>query len=410
MSQPRLVIVGASYAGQELAGAARSAGFAGSITLLGHESEPPYQRPPLSKGFLLGTTQASRLPLVSPTYFSDRNIQCHLNTTVQALDIQQQSVLTTAGDRFDYDWLALCTGARARPLQVPGADHPKVFTLRSLADAQNIRQLMVSTQGPIAVIGGGFIGLEVTAALASAGLKVAVFESADRLLARAVPERISQSILARHEAAGVEVYCQHTLHRLSSQHDETLIVHTNSGDFPCAAVIVGIGALPNIELAQQAGIICDRGIVTDTYGQTSVPHVLAAGDCAEFPVPYAPDDRTRIPESIQATKDLARAAASVVAGQPKPITSVPWFWSDQYDLKLQMTGIMAANDTWVWRGDPAYTKGTLFGLRGHQLGCAFSLNSPAEHMMTRQLLAASTPLTEAELMDSTLPLKDFLTR
>lgn len=405
MSQ-HLIIIGASYAGQELAGTARSAGFQGAITVFGDEPEPPYQRPPLSKGFLLGTTEASRLPLVSPTYFNDRDITCRLSTPIDAINTEHKWVQTASGERLNYDWLALCTGARASLLPVPGAEHPNVYSLRSLRDAHDIQQMMAHTQGPVGVIGGGFIGLEVTAALTSAGLEVDLFESAHRLLARAVPEPISAAIKLRHQAAGVRIHLNSTIVGISPQPDDGLVVQTSAGNFACAAVVVGIGATPNIELAQQAGIACGRGIKTDACGRTNVPHVVAAGDCAEFPVPYAPDATLRVAESIQATKDLARAAASVITGLPKPITAVPWFWSDQYDLKLQMTGIMAPTDTWVWRGD--FAKGTLFGLRQQRLGCAFSLNSPAEHMMSRKLLATSVPLSAQSLGNPEVPLQDFL--
>lgn len=407
MTEPRLIIIGASYAGQELAGAARSAGFLGAITVLGDEAEPPYQRPPLSKGFLLGTTTANRLPLVSPTYFTDRDINCRLNTAVSRINIAHNWVQTTSGERLSYDWLALCTGARASTLNVPGIAHPKVYSLRNLNDARQIKQLMACTQGPVGVIGGGFIGLEVTAALASAGLEVDLFESAHRLLARAVPEPISAAVQLRHQAAGVRVHLNSTIKSLTSQAGGGLNVHSSLGDFACAAVVVGIGATPNIELAQQAGIACGRGISIDTCGRTSVAQVLAAGDCAEFPVPFAPDSSLRILESIQATKDVARAAGSVIAGVLKPVTAVPWFWSDQYDLKLQMAGIMAATDTWVWRGDLAGYKGTLFGLRQNRLGCAFSLNNPAEHIMSRKLIASAVTLSEQPLSNPKVPLTDL---
>lgn len=408
-SLPVLVVVGASYAGAQLAASAREAGFGGRIVLVGDESRAPYQRPPLSKGLLTGKTPVDALALRSDGFYRENGIELLTGHRVTALDTTGRSVLLDDGRRIGYDWLALTTGARCRPLTLPGAHLAGVFELRSLDDALAL-DVAARDARRACVIGGGFIGLEAASALAARGLQVSVVEAVPRLLARAVTPQMSDFVAALHRGHGVDIRCGRGVRALLGEADRVAAVELLDGErIACDLVVVGIGVLPNTGLAERAGIACANGIVTDALGRSSMPRVLAAGDCAAFPNPYAPDPAAPIRlESIQAANDLARAAASVVAGQPQPCAAVPWFWSDQYDAKLQMAGLMAPDDEVVVRGKPDSGRFTLFCLRGGRIAAVHTVSRPADHMLGRKLVAARCAATAAQLADETFELKSLL--
>jgi 3-phenylpropionate/trans-cinnamate dioxygenase ferredoxin reductase subunit len=405
-----LVIVGASYAGTQLAASARELGFADDIVLLGDEPHAPYQRPPLSKGLLTGKTRLDQLALRGPDFFTEQRIDLRLGVRATALDTAKQQVQLDDGSTLDYSWLVLATGARCRALPVPGADLQGVHQLRSLDDAKAVSEALGSAKNAC-VIGGGFIGLEVAAALKATGADVTVVESQPRLLARTFPESMSDYVAAAHRQRGITLELGCGVRALRGQAGRVEAVELADGRLvACDLVVLGIGVIPNVELAEQAGIVCDNGIVVDALGRTSDPHVLAAGDVANMVLPQTPGGpaRARL-ESIQAANDGARAAATLLVAQPQALNAVPWFWSEQHDLKFQMAGLPAAGDTIVVRGDMASDKFTVFYLRDGAVRAAHSVNRPAEHMLTRKLIALGAQIPPQVLADPDADLKPFST-
>ncbi len=409
--KPVLVIVGASYAGVQLAASARDAGFDGRIVMVGDETHLPYQRPPLSKGLLTGKTTVEALTLKAEDFYRDSGIELQVGRRALAIDTGARRLSLDNGAALAYDWLVLATGARCRPLPVPGAALGGVFEVRSLDDALRLDEAARGATRAC-VIGGGFIGLETASALASRGLQVTVVEALPRLLARAVAPQIGDFVADLHRSRGVRLICGEAVRALHGDADGNRVAAVelaNGERIDCDLVVVGIGVLPNVELAEQAGIVCANGVVTDRLGQTSAPSVLAAGDCAAFPNPWAPDPAAPLRlESIQAANDLARAAASLIAGAPRPYDAVPWFWSDQFDAKLQMTGLMAAGDDTVVRGDPASGRFTVFCLRAGRIAAVHTVSKPADHMLGRKLVAAQVSATAAQLADPGFDLKTLL--
>lgn len=401
-----LVIVGASYAGVQFAATARELGFEEPITILGDERHAPYQRPPLSKGLLTGKTTLDQLPLRGPDFFTQNCIDLQLGQRASAVDAGARTVTLADGRTLDYGWLALTTGARCRPLTVPGAELDGVLELRTLDDALRVAEAANRTKRAC-VIGGGFIGLEVASALRTRGVEVTVVEAQPHLLTRSFPPLMSAYVENAHRRRGIELLTGRGVRALHGSNGHVDAVELTDGHrVDCDLVVLGVGVLPNVELAQAAGIAVDNGIVVDAFGRTSAPRVLSAGDVASMALSPVPGGPTRVRlESIQAANDGARAAASVVVGREQPNTAVPWFWSDQFDLKFQMAGLPAHGDEVVTRGDIASDKFSLFYLRDGVLVGAHSVNKPAEHMQSRKLIAARAQPTAAQLADTSFDLK-----
>ena len=409
-SQPSpLVIVGASYAGTHLAAAAREQGFDGPIVLIGDEPHAPYQRPPLSKGLLTGKTGIGQLALRGPDFYAAQRIDLRVGQRATALDPAARRVRLADGGSLEYGWLALATGARCRPLPVPGAALQGVYQLRTLDDALAVQQRLADCSSAC-IIGGGFIGLEVAAALSSAGTRATVVESQTRLLARAFPDFMSDYIAMAHRRRGVSLELGRSVRELLGRDGRVEAVRLDDGrTLDCDLVVVGIGVLPNTELADAAGIMCNDGILVDALGRTSAPRVLAVGDVANMAQPSSSGSPTRMRfESIQAASDGARAAASVLVDRPQPLSAVPWFWSEQHDLKFQMAGLPAHGDQLVLRGEVASDRFTAFYLRDGAVAAAHSVNRPADHMLARKLIAQRSHIPAETLGDSTADLKPFV--
>ncbi len=410
----RLVIVGASYAGMQLAATARELGYEGEICMVGDEPDFPYQRPPLSKGFLTGKLAADKLPLRSPAFYSENRIEVLLGTRAARVDVDAREVQLDDGRSLAYDWLALTTGARCRTLPVPGAGLEGVLTLRTRSDAERIASLAAGVK-TACVIGGGFIGLEVASALQALGVQVTVVEAQERLLARNFPAVMSDYVAASHRRRGVQIELGRgvkALHGKDGAVGRVAEVELSDGTrIPCALAVVGIGVVPNDELAREAGIETDNGILVDACGRTSAERVLAAGDVANMRLPawgaVASPGRYRL-ESIQAANDGAKACASVVAGNPTPCNAVPWFWSDQYELKFQMAGLPHPDDEIVVRGNMEGDRFSLFYLRDGLVAAVHTVNRPAEHMLSRKLIAAGAGVTAAQVADESFDLKSAL--
>ena len=401
-----LVIVGASYAGVQLAASARELGFEERIVIVGDEAHAPYQRPPLSKGLLTGKTSVDNLALRGPDFFAQNGIELTLGRRATALDPGARSLRLDDGAVLDYGWLALATGAHCRPFALPGSTLDGVFELRTLDDALRIADAAGRSERAC-VIGGGFIGLEVASALRARGAEVTVVEAQPQLLARAFPPQMSAYVEGAHRRRGVAILTGHGVRSLHGAQGRVAAVELDDGiRIDCDLVVLGIGVLPNAELAQQAGLAVDNGIVVDMLGRTSAPQVLAAGDVASMALPPAPGVPARMRlESIQSANDGARALASLVVGRAAPCTAVPWFWSDQFDLKLQMAGLAGPGDDVVLRGDMASDRFSVFYLRQGTLVAAHSVNKPAEHMQSRKLIGARARPGADQLADPSFDLK-----
>jgi 3-phenylpropionate/trans-cinnamate dioxygenase ferredoxin reductase subunit len=401
-----LVIVGASYAGVQLAASARERGYDGNIVLLGDEPEAPYQRPPLSKGFLTGSFAQERLPLRSPAFFDEERIEWQPSTRATRIDRTRREVALSRGTRIAYDHLALTTGARPRMLECPGASLNGVHCLRDLRDARRLA-LAARTARRAVIVGGGYIGLEAAASLRQMGVDVTVVETEARLLARVATPWMSDFIVRHHIERGVR--CEFgrkvvALHGVSGYVTEVEL--DDGARLTCGLDIVGIGVVPNTELAAESGLEVAGGIVVDTFARTSDPAIVAAGDCASFSSHWLPagSPMCRI-ESVQNANDMAKVAAASIMGSLEPHRAVPWFWSDQYDLKLQMAGLNTGWTDYVVRGSVAERKFSVYYFRGEQLAAVDSVNRPQDHMLARKLLANGASPSLQQIRDEGFDLK-----
>ena len=402
-----LVVVGGSYAGLQVAASAREFGYSEPIRLIAGEPVLPYQRPPLSKGYLTGKTTPAMLPLRGEAFYRDASIDVELGRHALRIDPHSRSVELSDGRKVRYDRLVLATGARPRPLPVPGGDLDGVVALRSLADADRLRALAAEARN-VVVVGGGFIGLEVASALVSADRSVTVVEAANRLMARAVPPVLSEFFAELHRARGVRLKLGCGVTALSGVQGRVTEVLCGDGTSePADLVVVGIGVVPNVELAHDLGLPCNDGILVDGFARTAAPGVFAAGDCARQPHPHAASPTVRL-ESVQNAIEQGKAAASVLAGSPAANGAVPWFWSDQYDVKLQMAGLPQGSDRVAVRGTVEEGKFSVFHFRAGCLVGVDSVNRPAEHMLARKLLAAGVALTPEQAADTAFDLRGTL--
>jgi 3-phenylpropionate/trans-cinnamate dioxygenase ferredoxin reductase subunit len=398
------VILGAGQAAAQIVASLRQEGYPGAITVIGEEPYPPYQRPPLSKAYLSGELPADRLFLRPDEFWAEA--KCDLRLGVQALsvDLAAKTVTLSQGAALPYTTLVFATGSRVRTLPLPGAELDGVLYLRGIADVDQLRPRMTAGQR-LAVIGGGYIGLEVAAVARKLGLDVTVFEMANRVLARVASPALSAFYSAEHARHGVKIVTDAKVHGFVRQSSGGLMVDAQGGSVAVDTVLIGAGILPNQELAQEAGIACNNGILVDDFGRTSDASVFAAGDCANLVNPYVPH-RLRL-ESVQNAIDQAKHVAAAIAGKPKPYGEVPWFWSDQYDLKLQIAGVGLQGDTHVVRGDPGQRSFAVFHLRDGAVAAVEAVNAAPEYMMGRRLIANRARVAPERLADRAIPMKEM---
>jgi 3-phenylpropionate/trans-cinnamate dioxygenase ferredoxin reductase subunit len=403
---PRIVIIGAGQAGLQIAESLRKGAWSGEILLLGDEEAPPYQRPPLSKKFLAGDFAEERLLFRPREHYAKQGIELRTGTRVLAIGRERRTLQLASGESLAYDGLALTTGTRVRPLPVPGSDHPTVCYLRGLDDARRLKARLAGAKH-VVVIGGGFIGLEVAATARHAGCEVHVVEAMDRLMARVMPAVLSDFFAGLHRGHGVQLHLDAQVAAIEDGADGAARVRLAGGAVLDADLVVaGIGVLPNQELAAAAGLACGNGIEVDEFARTSDPAIVAAGDCTWhrnrlFDAPH------RL-ESVQNAVDQAKVAAASLLGTAQPYADVPWFWSDQFEVKLQTAGLSTGADAHVLRGEPSTAGFSIFHFTGERLLAVDSVNRPADHMLARRLLAAHTPLTREQAADLTLDLKTLL--
>ena len=400
-----VVVIGAGQAASQLVASLRSEGFKGSITVIGEETHLPYQRPPLSKAYLKGEIAADRLFIKPQEFYNEAGCTLLLGRTATAVDRKTRQVALGDGTRIPYTKLVFATGSRVRKLPIPGADLPGCFYLRGIDDVDLLRPRMA--QGArLTIIGAGYIGLEVAAVAVKRGLKVTVIEAMPRVLARAASPQISAFFEDEHRRAGVVLRCYVRTESVA-QTGDMLAVSTSSGIVPADFVLVGVGILPNVELARDAGLEVDNGIVVNQFAQTEDPDVFALGDCANLPNSWAQGGRVRL-ESVQNAIDQAKHAALAIVGKPKVYDEVPWFWSDQYDLKLQIAGLSTPADQIVLRGDPASRSFAAFHLQDGTVTAVESVNAAPEYMMGRRLIAARARVAPERLADKAVPMKDMV--
>lgn len=398
------VVIGAGQAGLQICDSARKAGFEGELLLVGDEALPPYQRPPLSKQFLLGELELERLPFRPPNFFEKNSISLELGSTVEKIDTENKSLVIN-GEQYRYDKLAIATGTRVRKLPVPGGDMEGIHYLRTAEDAQAIKDDLQSAQSLIA-IGGGFIGLEIAAVAKKLGLNVTVIEAQARLMERVVSQSVSSYFGDLHRNHGVELLLNSSVASVAKVGEKFIVSLGDGTQHTADMVVAGIGAIPNTELASEAGIECDNGIVVDSLGRTSAVDVFAAGDCtmhdnAKLKV------RHRL-ESVQNAVDQAKTVAASMVGDKKPYIQIPWFWSDQYDIKLQMVGSCVGADETVMRGQQAEHSFSVFYFNKGLLIGVDSVNRAKDHMMGRKILNNDLPVSSLQVADESLDLKTLM--
>ncbi|OYD60367.1 NAD(P)/FAD-dependent oxidoreductase [Paraburkholderia hospita] len=400
-----IVIIGAGQAGLQIAATLRQRGFEGAIRLLGDEKSLPYQRPPLSKAFLKGTVDEEGVLLRPAAFFETNKIDFVPETSVQTIDIAQKHVVTSSGQRIQFDKAAIATGTRCRTLNMPGVELAGVHTLRSIVDAKRL-QTEIANANSIVIVGGGFIGLEVAGCAVAMGKKVTVLESAPRLMGRAIAPGTSQFFLQYHSSLGIRVVTHAQLERFVGDKQVSHIQLADGTNISCDLVLVGVGALANDEIARAAGLECSNGIAVNELCMTSSPDIVAAGDCTIHPNTYA-NGLFRL-ESVQNAIDQAKVAAGTLLGDTTAYNAVPWFWSDQADVKLQTTGLPIGANGHVVRGDMDAKKFSVFHLRDGVLIAVDSINAPAEHMTARKLVTARVTPRPESLADSSFDLKSLL--
>lgn len=397
-----VVIVGAGQAGAALAAKLRMAGHMGQITMIGEEPHPPYQRPPLSKAYLLGDMEAERLWLRNAEYWAEQKITLRLGAPVTALDTSAKTV-TVGGQSIPYDQLALTTGSSPRRLPAAiGGDLPGVFTVRTLADVDQMRAAF--TPGArVVIVGGGYIGLEAAAVAAKLGLDVTVLEMAPRILQRVASPQTSDYFRALHTAHGVKILESTGLDRLLGDARVTGARLTDGRALPADFVIVGVGITPGTTLAESSGIALDNGIATDAQGRTSAPDVWAAGDCASFPWKGG---RIRL-ESVGNAIDQAEIVAENILGAGKDYSAAPWFWSDQFDCKLQIAGLNTGYDHIVTRQGEGGAV-SFWYYRGETLLALDAMNDSRAYMVGKRLIEMGKSPSAAEVSNPDINLKALL--
>jgi len=400
-----VVIVGGGQAGYQTAESLRQEGYEGAITLIGEEGTPPYQRPPLSKAYLLGQTDRNRLQFRTAEYYADKNINLRLNTRVTKIDRGAKTVSLNDDSQLSYDKLVLVTGARTRTLPIPGADLNGIYTLKTLDDVDLIEAQLQNAES-VVVVGAGFIGLEFAAVASKVGKQVTVLEAAPRVMGRVVTEQLSSYFENYHREKGVNIVCNAFADSFSGDEAVNAVNCKDGSSYPAQLVVVGIGVIANTELAEAAGLDCDNGIVVNGKCQTADPDIYAAGDVAIFEHPFA--GKTIRLESVQNAADQGRIVAANIAGNEKSYETVPWFWSDQHDLKLQMVGLQDGCDKTVVRGDMSANKFSLFHFRGDELRAVDSVNKAADHIQGRKLLAAGVSPTAEQIEDESFKLPSLL--
>lgn len=406
MTTESIVVVGNGQAGIQLVDSLRKEGFAGTITVIGEEAHFPYHRPPLSKDYMAVGKDPKPLPLRAENFFADNAVDSRLGVQATRINRPARTLNLSDGSAVPYSKLVLATGAANRELSVPGSDLAGIYGLRTLSDAEAVHARLEHI-GSVVIIGAGFIGLEFAAAARQRGLEVTVLEFADRPMGRVLSPVMSNWFAQAHREQGVNLRLGEGIMSFQGTDDGhvSAAVGTTGTAYPADLVLVGIGVLPRAELAVAAGLEVENGIVVDSSMRTRDPEIFALGDCANYPNHQA-GGRTRL-ESVQNATDQARHTAKSILGHRDEYTELPWFWSTQGDLKLQIAGIVRPGDQTVLRGDPATGKFSVFCFRNDRLAGVESVNQPGDHMAARRLLAQEHTVSQEQAADLGFDLKTY---
>lgn len=400
-----ILIIGAGQAAAQAVQSLRAEGFAGPIRIFGDEPYAPYQRPPLSKKFLAGEIGYDRVELKGHDFYAQSGVETHWGTRVTEIDRKNKRIFTAEGREHPYGKLILAMGSRVRELNVPGFDLKGVHYLRNIDDVKAIQEHFRDGTKMV-VVGGGYIGLEVAAVAAKRGIDVTVLETADRVLARVVDPIVSQFYERVHREAGVKIETGVTVSGFEGTDRITAVTSGEGKEYPCDFVVVGIGIIPNTALAVEAGLEVENGIVVDEFCRTSDPDICAAGDCTSHP--NAVYGRRLRLESVHNAIEQGKTAAATLAGKQKPYDQVPWFWSDQYDLKLQIVGLSAGYTEAVVRGDPENSRSfAVFYLKDGVLVAVDAVNRAPEFMMAKVLTQKKAKLDPARIRDESIGVKEI---
>lgn len=401
-----VVIVGAGQAGADLTGCLRAGGYTGPITLIGDEKYPPYRRPPLSKQFLSGEVTLESLFIKAPAGYASQNVDCRFGVAVEAIDRKAKRLRLFDGTTVPYEHLVLATGGRARRLALPGADHPNVHYVRTIDDIVKLKE-QFHAGAKLVIIGGGYIGLEAAAVARKKDLQVTLIEALPRVLARVTTPELSAFYERVHRSHGVDIRTGVGVHAFEGDPRVDTVVLNDGTRLPVDLVIVGIGLVPNTELAEAAGLEVSNGIVVDQFTRTADPNIYAIGDCSNHLNEFYPGKRLRL-ESVPNATEQARVCAAAICGKPVPYSAVPWFWSDQYNLKLQMVGLSEGYDQFVVRGDMNSESFGVFYLKEGVVISADLVSAARDFMIAKRLVAERVKASPQALANPSVPLKSLL--
>lgn len=401
------IIIGASHAAAQLAPSLRQEGWEGRILVIGDEPYVPYHRPPLSKAFLSGEKDADGILIRPQAVYEKNDIEFKLGVRVEAINRAHKNITLTNGEVLSYDKLALCTGSRVRTVSLPGVDLAGVHYLRNIADVEKIKGDVAEDKNAV-IVGGGYIGLETAAVLKKLGMNVTVLEMAPRVLARVTAPEMSEFFTRVHTDEGVSIKTGVAVSGFEGDNGRvTRVACADGTGFDADLVVVGVGIVPNVELAEAAGLEVENGIVVDELCRTADPDIVAAGDCTNHPNAIY-DTRLRL-ESVPNASEQGKTSAATICGKEKPYNALPWFWSDQYDLKLQIAGLSQGYDQVIIRGDREGSRSFVaFYLKESKLIAADCMNRPQEFMVCKRLIAEGTPVDPAKLADESVAPKEFL--
>ena len=400
------IIIGASHAAAQLAPTLRQEGWEGRIVVIGDEAWIPYHRPPLSKTFLSGEKTMDEIYIKPQNVYDNADVEFMLNTRVESIDRENKSVSLDNGETLNWDKLALTTGSRVRKIDMPGVDLEGIYYLRDAADVDRIRSRTGEGKKAV-IIGGGYIGLETAAVLRKLGMEVTVIEMMERVLQRITTPEISAFYQRIHLEEGVNILCGVGLEAFEGEGSVQKVVCNDGSTHDADLVVIGVGILPNVELAEAAGLEVNNGIVVDKFARTSDPDIVAAGDCTFHPNAfYGRDIRL---ESVQNASDQARTAALSLCGKDQAYDALPWFWSDQYDLKLQIAGLSQGYDEVVIRGDIEGSRSfAAFYLKDGVIISVDAVNKPPEFMMGKRLISGKVSPDRDKLADASVPIKELM--
>ena len=400
-----LVVIGAGQSAIQCITSLKKEGYEGSITLVGEEEHLPYQRPPLSKGFLDDSVNKERLYFKKLDFFTENKIQLKLGISATSVDIENNLVNLSDEDKLHFDKLVFATGSRVRLLDFPGNDLDNIHYLRGLDDAENIKKGLEKSKH-LVVIGAGYIGLEVAAIASEKGVKVSIVEMADRVMSRTVDPQISDYYLNLHQNNGVKFKFNTSLEEIKGQGQVESVMCSDGTSINADMVIIGAGVIPNTEIAQNSGVSCENGILVDEFGRTNFKNVFACGDCTSHPNKLL-NMQLRL-ESVHNAMEQSKAVAMSVLDKPAEYSQIPWFWSDQYDHKLQIVGISGSHDTVTMRGSTDASKFMLFYTRGEELVAVDAVNNPKDFLICRKLVANKVKIKTDMISDLNLNLNDLI--